>query len=114
MSTSSGTPAAATRERALRVAQEVLHWTPFSVALLFVVQIFLLGWLPAQRERARIERAELEVGARADGLAKDEKTLAEEAHMLGDPIYQERVRRSLAVPEGEPLTLERARSGSHP
>lgn len=100
------------RARVLRVAQDVLHWTPFSLALLFVAQLFLLGWLPAQRERARVEAAEREVRARAAGLTADEHELAQRARMLQDPVYQERVRKSLAVPGAEPLTLERARDGS--
>ena len=102
--------AAPARARALRMAQDVLHWTPFSLALLFVGQLFLLGWLPAQRERARVERAELEVRGRAAGLAADEAELFEEARMLQDRVYQERVRRSLSIPGAEPLTLERART----
>jgi hypothetical protein len=112
MSSTTPLPAPTPRARALGLAQEVLHWTPFSLALLFVGQIFVAGWLPAQRERARVEQAELEVRARADGLAADEEELAEEARMLADPVYQERVRRSLAVPGAAPLTLERARAGS--
>ena len=104
--------AAPARARALRIAQDVLHWTPFSLALLFAGQLFLLGWLPAQAERARVDRAEGEVRARAALLDGQERELAEEARMLQDRVYQERVRRSLAIPGAEPLTLERARSGS--
>jgi len=109
--TSGATPA---RARALRLAQDVLHWTPFSLALLFLGQLFLLGWLPAQRERARVDEAELEVRTRASALAADERELAEQARMLQDPVYQERVRRSLSIPGAAPLTLEHARSGSRP
>lgn len=102
------------RARALRTAQDVLHWTPFSLTLLFLGQLFLLGWLPAGREEARLDRAEAEVRARAEALRSDERELSEEARMLQDPVYRERVRRSLAVPGGEPLTLERARADSKP
>lgn len=102
------------RARALRGAQEVLHWTPLSLTLLFLGQLFLLGWLPAGREEARLDRAEAEVRTRAEALRSEERTLAEEARMLQDPVYRERVRRSLAVPGGEPLTLERARAASKP
>ena len=106
----STTGAAPARARALRIAQDVLHWTPFSLALLFLGQILVLGWLPARQERARVDRAEEEVRARAALLVQQERGLAEEARMLQDRIYQERVRRSLAIPGAEPLTLERARS----
>lgn len=100
--------------RALRAAQEVLHWTPLTVALLFLGQLFVLGWLPALREQDRLDQAEAEVGARAEALRGDERELAEQARMLQDPVYRERVRRSLAVPGGVPLTLERARASSQP
>jgi len=102
------------RARVLRTAQEVLHWTPLTLTLLFLGQLFVLGWLPAGREEARLDRAEAEVRARAEALRTEERELTEEARMLQDPIYRERVRKSLAVPGGEPLTLERARTGSQP
>jgi hypothetical protein len=107
LSAPAATPA---RARALRIAQDVLHWTPFSLAVLFLGQLLVLGWLPARSERARVDRAEEEVRARAATLVEEERDLAEEARMLQDRIYQERVRRSLAIPGAEPLTLERARS----
>lgn len=118
MNGSGGQAVAAPREplraRALRGAQGVLHWTPLSLTLLFLGQLFLLGWLPAGREEARLDRAEAEVRARAETLSAEERQLAEEARMLQDPVYRERVRKSLAVPGGEPLTLERARADSKP
>ena len=102
------------RERAGRLAHATLHWTPVWVPLVFLGQLIVLGLWPARAESERLDQAEAEVRARAEGLAQEERELAEQARMLGDSVFQERVRRSLVDPRAEPLTLERARAGSRP
>ena len=96
--------------RARAGGASILGWTPVWIPLVFLAQLLWLGLWPARAEAARLDRAEAEVRARADGLAAEEQALAREARMLEDPIYQERVRRSLVDPAGDPLTLERARA----
>jgi hypothetical protein len=100
------------RARAARIGRGLLHWIPAWVPLLFLVQLLVLGLYPVLATRARLDGAEREVRARVDGLAAEERELAAGARMLADEVYQERVRRSLVDPAAQPLTLERARSGS--
>jgi len=102
------------RARAAHLLLGLLHWTPVWVPLLFLAQLIVLGLRPVCATRARLDRAESEVRARVEALQRDERELAAEARMLGDAVYQERVRRSLIDPSAEPLTLERARTGTRP
>jgi hypothetical protein len=102
------------RGLARRAALGLLHWTPVWVPLIFLGQLLVLGFLPARAERVRLERAEAEVRARAAALETEQRELDEDARMLGDAIYQERVRRSLVDPRSAPLSLERARAASRP
>jgi hypothetical protein len=90
----------------------LLHWTPVWVPLIFLAQVLVLGFLPARTERDRLDRAESGVRARAAALEAEERELAGEALMLGDPIFRERVRRSLVDPRAAPLSLERARAAA--
>jgi hypothetical protein len=99
---------------ARRAVLGVLHWTPVWVPLIFLGQVLVLGFLPARTERARLERAELEVRTRAAALESEQHELDEDARMLADGIYQERDRRSLVDPRSAPLSLERARAASRP
>jgi hypothetical protein len=101
-------------QRAARVTRALLAWTPVWIPLVFLGQLLVLGWWPAAAEAARLERAAAEVRARAAALEAEERELAARSQMLADPIYRERVRRSLVDPAARPLTLERARSAEHP
>jgi hypothetical protein len=98
--------------RAKRAGQALLTWTPVWIPLVFLGQILFLGLLPSHAEARRLTEAELEVRARAERLAAEERELTTRAEMLVDPVYRERVRRSLVDPNAAPLTLERARSES--
>jgi cell division protein FtsB len=102
------------RARAARIFGGLLQWTPVWIPLLFLAQLLVLGLRPVWATRARLDRAEAEVHARVEALRREERELAAEARMLGDEVYQERVRRSLIDPAAEPLTLERARAGKGP
>jgi hypothetical protein len=102
------------RARFTALFQAVLHWAPVWVTLLFLAQLVVLGLRPVLATRARLDRAESEVRARVEALQREERELADEARMLGDGVYKERVRRSLIDPAAEPLTLERARTGDRP
>ena len=92
----------------------LLAWTPVWVPLVFLAQLLVLGLRPARAEAARLDRAEAEVGARARDLADEEHALAREARMLEDPVYRERVRRSLIDPAATPLMLRHARVSQRP
>ena len=102
------------RSRASCCFHGMLHWTPIWVPVLFLAQLVVLGLRPVLATRARLDRAESEVNARVEALQREERELAAEARMLGDAVYRERVRRSLVDPSAEPLTLERARTGTKP
>lgn len=107
-------PVTLARARAAHLLRTLLLWTPVWVPLFFLVQLLVFGLRPANTTRARLERAEVEVRTRVEALQAEEGELAQEARMLTDAVYQERVRRSLLDPATEPLTLERARTGSRP
>lgn len=96
----------------LALARGTLLWTPVWVPLVFLGQLVGLGLLPAQAEGARLDRAQFEVEQRVEALQHERDQLAEDARMLSDEVYQERVRRSLVDPAAAPLTLERARAAS--
>lgn len=96
------------------LATPILDWTPVWIPLALLAQLLWLGLRPAQAESARLDRAEAEVRARAADLAGEERALGREARMLEDPVYQERVRRSLVDPAAAPLRLERARGTPGP
>jgi glycine/D-amino acid oxidase-like deaminating enzyme len=100
--------------RAGALAAPILDWTPVWVPLALLAQLLWLGLRPAQAESARLDRAEAEVRARAAALASEEQALGREARMLEDPVYQERVRRSLVDPAAAPLRLEHARGTPGP
>ena len=72
-------------------------------------QLLYFGLLPTQREKARLDEATVGVRGRMEALEAEEVGLERELEMLEDPIYRERVRRSLLDPEVPPLTLARAR-----
>jgi len=97
-----------------RMLLSTLLWTPVWVPIAFLAQLGVLGWWPARAEAKRLDRAQEEVQGRAEALVRERDALAEEARMLADEVYQERVRRSLLDPTTAPLTLERARAASRP
>ena len=86
------------------------HWAPVWAPLVLGAQILFLGLLPARAESRRLRAAEQSVHARVEALEAEERELVLQERMLGDEIYQERVRRSLVDPRAEPLTLARARA----
>jgi cell division protein FtsB len=102
------------RTRAAGLVRALLQWTPVWVPLVFLAQLLLLGLRPTLAEGARLEQAETEVRARAAALRAEERELSEQARMLSDEVFRERVRRSLVDPKAAPLTLERARAGRQP
>ncbi|MEX1026123.1 MAG: hypothetical protein WD226_13695 [Planctomycetota bacterium] len=80
-------------------------WIPVLVAGCVVAQLWSRGWKPAVAESRRLDAAEAEVRARHEALLETRAILADDEARIGDPIWQERVRRSLSS-AGEPLRLE--------
>ena len=107
-------PAQVWRRRLSALTHALVLWTPVWVPLLFLGQLLVLGLAPTLAEKERLDAVEAEVRARAEALAGEERELAEEARMLADEVFRERVRRSLVDPSAAPLTLERARAGARP
>ena len=92
------------------MVKRTLAWAPVWVSLAFLVQITWLGFVPALGEMRRLDRAEAELERREDHLLREHATLLEDGEKLADPIYRERVRRSLTDPAREPLLLEGSRT----
>ena len=97
------------RRAVVRVGAGLLDWAPVWVPVLVLLQLGLGGLRPALTESRRLDAAEASVHDRVDRLLRERARLVEDGERLDDPIYQERVRRSLRVPGGAPLTLDRAR-----
>ncbi len=89
-----------------RLAGRTLAWAPVWLPGLLFVQITLVGLRPALAERDRLDAAEAVVADREASLAAEATTLARQQRMLGDPVYRERVRKSLTIPGAAPLLLE--------
>ena len=87
-----------------------VYWAPVWLPLILLLQIVTLGLFPALAERTRLDRAERDVTAREDVLLADHAELERDRRKLDDPIWRERVRKSLRDPRREPLTLAGSRS----
>jgi len=107
-------PRPSARKQLALACAALAHWVPVWAPLVFLGQVVLLGFLPARGEHERLERAEREVRGRVQALEAEQAELTAESRMLGDEIFQERVRRSLIDPQAAPLTLVRARASSRP
>jgi hypothetical protein len=92
---------AAGRAHLWRSARGVALWAPLAVLL----QIGWLGVRPAWLESRRLAREEAEMQVRLDALLAQRGALERDAQKLADPIYRERVLRSLGAAGVEPLTL---------
>lgn len=86
-----------------------LYWAPVWLPLALFVQVILLGLLPAWAQKQHLDRAELQVEGREAGLTEEHEDLVRDRRKLSDPIYRERVRRSLLDVSRAPLTLETTR-----
>ena len=89
--------------------RRVLYWSPAWLPFVLMVQVGVVGLAPAWAEKGRLDRAEADVDARETGLQTEYEALVEDRRKLSDPIYRERVRRSLLDLELEPLRLEDTR-----
>ena len=102
------------RDRLDRVGAALLFWAPVWLPAIVLVQVFFQGLVPTLAERARLDGAEAEVQAWESDLAARAGSVELERRKLADPIYRERVRRTLHDPRQQTLTLERARALAHP
>ena len=89
--------------------RHALYWAPVWLPLVLLVQVLLVGLRPAWAEKLRLDEAEQEVVTREDRLQASYEALVEDDRKLSDPIYRERVRRSLRDLGRKPLTLESTR-----
>ena len=86
-----------------------LYWAPVWLPLVLLVQVAAFGLRPAWAEKQRLDRSELEVESRERRLENEYVELVRDRRKLSDPIWRERVRRSLRDLSREPLTLESTR-----
>ena len=89
--------------------RRALVWAPAWLPLVLLLQVAAFGLAPAWAEKERLDRAEAEVSSREAHLTAELERLLEDRRKLSDPIYRERVRRSLRDLERTPLTLESTR-----
>ncbi len=86
-----------------------LYWAPVWLPLVLLVQVAVFGLRPAWEERQRLADSESEVDAREGQLENEYVELVRDRRKLSDPIYRERVRRSLRDLKRAPLTLDSTR-----
>jgi len=86
-----------------------LYWAPVWLPLVLLIQVAVFGLRPAWLEKQRLDRSTAEVDAREGRLDDDHVELVRDRRKLSDPIYRERVRRSLLDLGRAPLTLESTR-----
>lgn len=79
---------------------------PLVALTLLFGQLTLGGIVPALRESQRLDAAELEVSSWERRLAEAGADAARHQRMLADPIWRERVRRSLRTAQGAPVRFE--------
>ena len=90
------------------LAGRVLAAAPVWIPALLALQISIYGLLPTWSASRHLARSEASVWSRVRALRVERAELERSLERIVDPLYRERVRRSLRVPGGEPLTLERA------
>ncbi len=83
----------------------LLHWAPVWLALLLLAQLAVGGLRPALAETRRLDAAERNVAGFEFELAEDTRVLDAHRRCLVDPIYRERVRKSLREAGKTPLRL---------
>ncbi len=84
------------------VVRSVRIWLP----LVVLVQFGLRGLRPAWDEHLRLDREEHSMQARVQTLVAERRAILRDARKLSDPVYRERVRKSLRASTLEPLLLD--------
>jgi len=90
----------------------LLFWAPVWVPAVLCVQIGARGLLPELRRSRRIAAQESRMAERVERNEARRGRLEADLEKLGDPVYRERVRRSLEVAGSPPLTLDREYVGT--
>lgn len=112
---SSADPAPAMRARLspLRgLLGRLFHWAPVWIPALLCLQLVTRGLVPAERESRRLAQEEARMAERVQAELERRAALERDLAKLADPIWRERVRRSLQVEGAEPLTLGRGYVGT--
>jgi hypothetical protein len=78
-----------------RALSEFAGWLPLLAAFAFFSHLCWYGLRPALAERARMDRVHVELVNQHTALDQEAADLARAERALGDPIYQERIRRRL-------------------
>ena len=84
-------------------AGPAVRWVPALAALLVFGQICLLGLRPALAESRRLDAAEARMHARHGAALEHQESLRHTLRAQQDPIYLERERKHLRVPNRSQL-----------
>lgn len=88
------------------------RWAPVWLPAVLCAQIALRGLAPANAEASRLARDEARMAERVQAELDRRAALERDRAKLDDPIYRERVRRSLRVSGAAPLSLDRTYVGT--
>ena len=88
------------------------RWTSVWLPALLCAQLVVRGLLPSESEGARLTVEEARMEERVQAELERRAALEHDLAKLADPIWRERVRRSLQIAGAEPLTLERSYVGT--
>ena len=94
------------------LARRLVFWAPLWLPVIVLTQLTVRGLQPARAEGRRIAQAEAQVNLRVRALLDERGALLADRRRLADPIYRERVQKSLRNDGATPLTLESARMGA--
>ena len=84
----------------------IVRWAPVWMPSILVLQVALFGLRPALAERTRVDGADAVVRGRELVLNTEATALEINRQMLSDPIYRQRVRKSVTSAGTAPLLLD--------
>ena len=94
------------------VGARVLYWAPVWLPALVAAQLVTRGLAAELDEDRRLQQQEALMQERVDEHQALRQRLEDDQRKLEDPIYRERVRRSLEITGAKPLTLAQRYVGS--
>lgn len=92
--------------RLASVGGRSLYWAPVWIPALVCLQLAAGGLWPSVVDQERLSREEAYMDTREGLLWEERDRLERDLSKLADPIYRERVRRSLRIAGAAPLTLD--------
>ncbi len=84
----------------------VFSWAPIYLPSIFLAHFALLGLKPTWQRSRELEAESAQIELRTERLVSERRELELDLRRLEDPIYRERVRRSLITPGMRPLLVD--------